>query len=355
MTRRRSDIAAGAGLAALAALSFGLTTPVVERSGRGVGAFSTAAVLYAGASIAAFALGCVATPDSARLSRQHLGRLFAMAVFGAGVAPTLLAWGVQRSGATTGSLLLNLEAVFTVLLAWRFYREPLGRRVVVALLVMALGGVALTMNAASSVGFDGLGAAAITGATLAWALDNTLSRGLAEQDPSAVVASKGALGAALTGAIAWMTHDPWPRPGPALVLLACGATGYGLSLRLYLLAQRRMGAARTGSVFALAPFIGASLGWALGDQPLGPWTLLSASLFAVGVALHITERHEHHHVHPAMKHDHPHRHDDGHHDHVHDPPFFGEHTHAHHHHHVEHAHDHAPDIHHDHDHEHAHA
>ncbi len=136
----------------------------------------------------------------------------------------------------------------------------------------------------------------------------------------------------------------------ALALLACGATGYGASLRLYLGAQRAMGAARTGSVFAVAPFVGAALAIALGDRALGVATAVAAACFALGVYLHVTERHGHAHHHDALDHDHAHRHDDGHHDHVHAPPVSGEHSHPHHHDALEHAHEHASDVHHDHRH-----
>jgi drug/metabolite transporter (DMT)-like permease len=191
---------------------------------------------------------------------------------------------------------------------------------------------------------------AIAGATLGWALDNTLSRALAEHDPVVVVAGKGALGALLTAAVAFAVGAPRPdKMGPVLVLCLCGATGYGLSLRLYLLAQRHIGAARTASIFALAPFIGAALGWVLQQTWPTPWSLLAAACFGLGVFLHATERHRHPHAHPRLEHEHPHRHDDGHHEHLHDPPFTGEHSHPHRHEPVEHEHDHLPDAHHEHE------
>ncbi len=154
----------------------------------------------------------------------------------------------------------------------------------------------------------------------------------------------------LTGVLALALAEPLPSPGRALVLLVCGATGYGLSLRLYVLAQRRIGAARTGSIFALAPFVGAALAWALGDRGLGAAGGFSACVFAAGVWLHLTERHGHHHAHLALAHEHSHRHDDGHHDHVHDPPFSGEHSHPHEHSAHEHEHEHGEDVHHRHAH-----
>jgi drug/metabolite transporter (DMT)-like permease len=166
-----------------------------------------------------------------------------------------------------------------------------------------------------------------------------------------VVAAKGTLGATLTGSLALLVrHEPLPSAARSLVLLACGATGYGLSLRLYLLAQRRIGAARTGSIFAVAPFVGAALAWLIGAGSAGPITAVSAGMFAIGVFLHLTERHGHRHLHEAIEHDHAHRHDDLHHEHVHDSPVLGEHTHVHRHEALEHNHEHAPDIHHDHTH-----
>ncbi len=334
----------------LAALSFGVTTPIVEYAGRGLGPLSTAALLYLGACLSALVLGRLVPSAGARLRRTHFLRLLAVAVVGAGAAPTLLAWGLQRAGATTGSLLLNLEAVFTVVLAWALYREPIGRRVIGALVLMAAGGATLALDAASSAGWSALGSVAVAGATAAWALDNAMTRGLAEQDPVVVVAGKGALGSTMTGVAAWLFGEPLPALSAALMLLACGATGYGLSLRLYLLAQRRIGAARTGSIFAVAPFIGAALAWSVGDKPLGALTLLSAALFALGVYLHLTEKHLHAHGHPEVEHEHAHRHDDGHHEHAHAPPVAGEHSHPHRHDPVTHEHDHAPDVHHDHAH-----
>ncbi|HEU0029101.1 MAG TPA: DMT family transporter, partial [Kofleriaceae bacterium] len=243
-----------------------------------------------------------------------------------------------------------LEAVFTVLLARAMFHEPIGHRVMAALGVMVAGGCALVLDLSRGAEIGVLGALAVTGATLAWALDNTLSRPLAEREPLAVVAAKASLGAAATTIVALLAAEPAPSLRAVIVLLACGMTGYGLSLRLYLLAQRAIGAARTGSVFAIAPFVGAAIAVAIGERAASGWTAVAALLFATGVYLHVTERHGHHHHHPAVHHDHLHRHDDGHHDHVHDPPFTGEHAHPHAHAEVEHDHEHATDLHHEHPH-----
>jgi drug/metabolite transporter (DMT)-like permease len=342
-----TTISRGVGLAAIAAIAFGVTTPLVAWAGAWVGPFATAALLYAGAASSSVLLR-VARGSGGKLVRSDVPRLVGVAVAGAAIAPALLAWGLQRTGATSGALLLNLEAVFTAALARLVFREPIGGRVGTALAAMSAGGVVLVLGAATSGDWRVPGVLAIAGATLAWSIDNALTRPLAERDPLAVVAAKGSIGATLSLVAVVIAGEHVPPLRPTLVLLACGATGYGLSLRLYLTAQRRIGAARTGSVFALAPFVGAAVAIAFGDRALDWLTALAAALFGLGVYLHASEHHEHEHHHQPVEHDHPHRHDDGHHDHAHDPPIAGEHSHAHRHGTLVHSHEHAPDLHHDH-------
>ena len=345
-----SPIAIGVLLAALSAIAFGVTTPIVAWAGREVGPLSTAALLYAGAALTALLLQLAVRRGDASIRRSDTTRLIAIAIAGGAIAPSLLAWGLQRAGATTGALLLNLEAVFTVLLARAFFHEPIGRRVGIAVACMAAGGAALTLDSTAGGGLGLVGILAVAGATAAWALDNTWTRPLAERNPFQVILVKGALGASLTTAVALVRGESIPSVVHATVLLACGATGYGASLYFYLLAQRRIGAGRTGSVFALAPFVGAALAWSLGDRDAGWLAAGAASLFALGVYLHVSERHGHRHAHEPAEHEHMHRHDDEHHTHTHDPPFVGEHSHVHRHERVEHVHEHAPDVHHAHTH-----
>jgi drug/metabolite transporter (DMT)-like permease len=246
---------------------------------------------------------------------------------------------------------LNLEALFTVALARLFYREPLGKRVLLACALMMAGGFLLALRLSKGGSWNTLGLAAVGAATFGWALDNTLTRPLADLDPRSVVFWKSATGALLSTATAFSVSDAWPSSGNLLVLLACGATGYGLSLQLYLGAQRLLGAARTGSLFALAPFVGATLAFGLGDRGGAGLVVLAALLFAAAVFLHGTERHGHRHLHRPLEHAHAHRHDDGHHLHEHDPPVSGSHSHRHRHERMEHEHPHGEDVHHRHGHE----
>jgi drug/metabolite transporter (DMT)-like permease len=274
-----------------------------------------------------------------------------VAISGAVLAPAAFAWGLQRSGALSTSLLLNLEAAFTVALARVFYREPVGRRVIAACALMLLGGLLIALRMRAGGTWNALGLAAICAATFGWAFDNTLTRPLADLDPRSVVFWKAGCGALMSSLVVLLGGGRWPSSEVLLALLACGATGYGLSLHLYLRAQRVLGAARTGSLFALAPFVGAALSFALGDRSGPIPVLLAAALFAAAVYLHATEKHVHHHVHEALEHEHSHSHDDGHHGHRHEPAMSGSHSHPHRHERSEHAHPHGEDLHHRHRHD----
>ena len=345
----RLPAARGAALALLAAVLFGISTPLVQLAGSGVGPFATAALLYAGAALIGALLRRPVGREAA-LRRSDLRRLAWMAFFGAGVGPVALAWGLQHTSGTSASLMLALEALFTALLARALYHEVMDRRVWTAMALLLAGGVVLIVDRGTAPGVQAMGLLAVFAATFAWGVDNTLSRSLAERDPAQVVFGKAVLGAAATAAIALASGEVLPSRGSAIALLAIGASGYGLSLRLYLLAQRAFGAARTGSVFAFAPFIGALLAIVLGDRSLTLGMAVGGLLMLAGVALHLSESHIHEHEHELLDHEHAHTHDDGHHDHTHDPMPPGPHSHRHVHLPMHHAHSHVPDAHHGHHH-----
>lgn len=342
-----TPIARGVWLAIAAAAAFGATTPLVQRLAHGDGPATTAALLYAGA--AGFALVSRRRSTEVRLDRTWWPRVLAVGLSGAFVAPMALAAGLARTNGVTASLLLNLEAVFTVLLGVVVWREPIGRRVAAAVAAIAGGGMLVGLGQGGGGTTSWLGPLLVAVATLAWATDNTLSRPLSDLDPGDVVAAKGSVGVVASLLVAALAGAEWPDPASALGIAACGAVGFGASLRLYLRAQRVLGAARTGSVFAVAPFLGAAGAVLLGESS-GGWSTIAGGLaMAGGVWLHLGEEHDHVHTHEPLEHEHPHRHDDGHHDdHVHDPPVAGQHAHRHVHGVRTHAHPHGEDLHHRH-------
>ena len=349
----RTQIRRGVGLAAAAAVAFGATVPLLKLASAGVGVFRCGSLLYLGAATAA-GVGIVVRGRrnvSGLLRGRALVRLLALAALGAVCAPALLVMGVKRTDAVTTSLLLTLEAPFTMLLARLLFREHLGRRAIAGA-GLILGGALLAVvpssATAGSAGVAGAGALFVSAAMLLWALDNALSRTFADRDPLAVVGWKGLLGGVLSVNVAALTREPGASLATMAAIAAIGAVGYGVSLIFYLRAQALVGAARTASVFAAAPFVGSAVALALGAPWPGVAIALAAALMLAGVWLHASERHGHRHRHEPMHHEHVHTHDDGHHTHIHDPMPAGPHSHVHEHDPVTHEHEHSEDIHHRH-------
>jgi drug/metabolite transporter (DMT)-like permease len=338
----------GAGLALLSASLFGFSTPFVRRFGEHVGPFATAALLYSGAAVAS--ISRKRADSEAPMRRRDVPRVVCVALCGALIAPVCLAWGLARTSAMLGSLLLASEAVFTVCLARLLFHEQVGKRVAWALGLIGMGATLLVKSAGAQSSTAAVGSLAVVLASLAWAGDNALTRPLADLDPRQVVIAKSALGGAFAFALALAAQEPFPGARSIVGLLVTGGLGYGTSLRLYLQAQRRIGAGRTASIFASAPFIGAVAAYASGDGSANWTTLAAGMLVGLGIYLHVTERHGHDHFHVAADHEHAHRHDDGHHGHTHEPPVAGEHSHPHTHSAQRHAHMHGPDMHHQHTH-----
>ena len=338
-------------LALAAAALFGAGAPLAKRLLAEVAPAMLAALLYAGAGLMALPLAARAwRRRESPLRRADAPLLAGVIAFGGVAGPLLLMYGLSRTSASLASLLLNLEAVFTVALAVIVFREWIGARGLAALGVV-VAGCALCTFAAGGATRDWLGPLAVAGACLAWAVDNNLTQRLSLRDPLAVVAVKGLGAAPVALAIARLTGAPWPRPAALAGGLVLGALSYGLSLALYVRASRALGAARTGTLFAAAPFIGAALAIPIAGEPPSLRLAGAALLVAAGVALLLSEQHDHAHTHEALEHEHLRTHDDDHHQHAHRGDEGPEpHSHAHHHETMTHRHDHASDVHHRHKH-----
>jgi drug/metabolite transporter (DMT)-like permease len=333
--------------ALLAAALFGVSAPLVKALGVAGVPLIASGLLYLGAGAGLLPLG---RRGEAPLRRADLPLVAGVIVVGGVLGPGLLIFGLARASATATSLLLNLETVFTTLLAVALFRESVGRRAIAAMALIVLGAAALTFESGGATR-SLAGPLAVVGACACWGLDNNLTQRLSLRDPLAVVRVKGLCAGALSLAIGYAAGERLPAWRPSLAVLAVGAAGYGASLVLYVRALRALGAARTGMLFATAPFAGALAALALvGDRPslvLGAGALAMAG----GVALLAFERHEHEHQHEALEHEHQHVHDE-HHQHAHDgaDPADEPHSHPHRHEPLRHAHAHAPDLHHRHKH-----
>jgi drug/metabolite transporter (DMT)-like permease len=332
-----------------AALLFGVSTPVAKLLIPGTGPFTAAALLYLGSAAGFLLAGPLLPRDrEAALRRADLPLLAGVTAAGGLAGPVLLMLGLSRLDGTSASLLLNLELPFTIALAVGIFGESLSRRELAGAAAVLAGGLLLGSGGAGGRG-DLLGALAVAGATLGWALDNNLSARLALRDPVAVVRVKALVAGLVNLAVGRLLGERLPGAGALAGTLVTGFLGYGVSIVLHMLAIRELGAARQGTLFASAPFAGAVAAIPILGERLSALQAGAGAIMAAGVAVMVRARHGHLHAHEPQSHDHLHVHDE-HHRHAHDEPAAEPHSHPHLHEPLVHDHEHTPDAHHRHGH-----
>jgi drug/metabolite transporter (DMT)-like permease len=341
-------------IALAAAALFGLSTPLAKVLIGDINPWLLAGLLYLGSGggltvLHLFRKGSTGGSGEASLTRADLPWLAGTVLFGGMLGPILLLYGLARTDATSASLLLNLEAVFTLGLAWIVFHEHVDRKLFIGAVAIVAGAVLLSWQ--GGFGRASGGAFLIGLACLSWAIDNNLTRKISAADPVVLAAIKGVVAGVVNTALALGLGARLPGLPAMTGALLLGFVSYGLGLVLFILALRQLGTARTGAYYGTAPFIGAVAAIFILGTPLTATILIAGALMAAGAWLHLSERHVHKHAHQSFEHAHRHVHDE-HHQHTHspdDPP--GEpHSHPHQHQPLTHSHPHWPDLHHQHRH-----
>ena len=234
-------------------------------------------------------------------------------------------------------------------IAWLVFKENVDRQLLLGAFAILLGAGVLSWEG-RGVSVD-TGAVLIALACLCWGIDNNLTRKLSTSDPVQLSLVKGLAAGVVNIAIALMRDAELPPVNTIGAAAIVGFLGVGVSLVLFILALRHLGAARSGAYFSLAPFIGALVAVGLLHESV-TWQLLVAGiLMAVGLWLHLAERHAHEHDHDVLEHEHSHIHiHDEHHQHNHEGEVSEPHSHWHRHEPLRHTHAHYPDLHHRHEH-----
>jgi drug/metabolite transporter (DMT)-like permease len=342
------------GFAIGSAVLFGLSAPVAKLLLRASENWILAGLLYSGAGLGLLLVYLTnrrnAATSEARLSRRELPWLAGAVLSGGVIGPVLLMTGLARMNASSASLLLTLEGALTALLAWFAFRENFDRRIAIGMISIIAGAMVLNWGNDVALG-DLLGPIAIAGACLAWAIDNNLTRKVSLSDPMQIAMIKGLVAGPVSLLIGSLLGQGFPALATILLGGLTGFLGYSISLVLFVIALRHLGTARTGAYYSIAPFVGALASVFLFGEMVTPQLICAGVLMAIGVWLHLTERHEHEHQHEAMEHEHRHMHD-AHHDHLHDDEESVDrarpHSHRHRHAPLRHSHAHVPDSHHRH-------
>jgi len=356
ITRTPGLSAPGALMALASAALFGASTPFAKLLlGGGLNPWLLAGLLYLGSGVG-LAIARMVLPgrlagrrNEAPLRRADLPWLGLVILSGGALGPILLMVGLRTTPASSAALLLNVEGLATMAIAWVVFRENVDRRLLLGALAILAGAVVLSWK--GGPGGFGLGSLAILGACLAWGVDNNLTRKLSSADPTQIAIAKGLVAGTVNVGLALAAGASFPAWTATLEAGLIGFLGYGVSLVLFVLALRHLGSARTGAYFSTAPFIGALIAVGLFKDPINVQLVAAGTFMAVGVYLHLSETHEHDHTHGALEHEHRHVHD-AHHRHMHgaEDPTGEPHSHPHRHQPLIHSHPHFPDVHHRHGH-----
>lgn len=344
--------------AILAAVLFGASAPFSKLLLDNVQPVPLAGLLYLGSGVAAWLLyliqrkGSQGEQKEARLTRADAPWLLGAILAGGVAAPILLLWGLDQTPASTASLLLNFESVATTLIAVLAFREAVDRRILLAIGLITLAAILLSWTP-GAWGLS-LGALGVLGACILWGVDNNLTRQISARNPLIIVGVKGLVAGVFSILLALFIGAGLPDTRTIVLALCLGAVSYGVSIYLFILAMRCLGAARTSTLFGIAPFVGAVLSLVLLQESPQALFWFAVPVMLVGAWLMLTEHHEHYHIHEAVFHEHAHSHADEHHNHQHggedlDPA--ASHSHPHDHAPLKHGHNHTPDLDHRHQHD----
>jgi drug/metabolite transporter (DMT)-like permease len=233
-----SHIAApGIFFALASALLFGASTPFAKLLLGALDPWMLAGLLYLGSGLglATLRIGHHLMGRPVTETPLHLADLpwlVGVVLAGGVIGPVLLMIGLAHIPASTGSLLLNLEGLATMAIAWLIFRENVDRRLLLGASAILAGAVLVSWPGERSGFGVGWGALAIAGACLAWGIDNNLTRKLSSADPVQITLIKGLVAGTVNLALSLAQGSVLPQVSIFLGAGIIGLAGYGFSLVL---------------------------------------------------------------------------------------------------------------------------
>ncbi len=292
MFRHKSTLFIAIFYAILAALFYGFSAPLSKMLLKYISPYLMSSLLYFGAGFGMLIIVILnkkqrVIPISKSFHQKDIKYVIMMIALDI-LAPILLMFGLLKTTASSASLLNNFEIVFTSIIAMIFFKEVIGRRMWISILLILSAGVLLTFE--DFTGFHiSIGSLFILGASLSWGLENNCTRMLSKGNPLYVVILKGlgsGLGSFIIALVLQETQALWYY---ILLALLLGFFSYGMSLYFYISAQRHLGAARTSAYYAIAPFAGAVFSFIVLSEALSLIFVIAFLVMIFGTYLAIRE------------------------------------------------------------------
>ncbi|QVK17601.1 EamA family transporter [Mycoplasmatota bacterium] len=340
-------------MAILAAALYGISSPVSKLLLLKIPPTLMAALLYLGAGFGMFMVNLIKVWGKnerleAKMTKRELPYIVGMILLDI-AAPIFMMMGLSLTTSGNVSLLNNFEIVATSLIALFIFKEVIGKRMWIAILLITIASVILSVEDFSRFSLS-IGSIFVIVATICWGFENNCTRMLSLKDPLQIVVVKG-FGSGIGSLLISLAIKEYTQDFIYILMaLLLGFVAFGLSIYFYIIAQRDLGAARTSVFYATAPFIGVVASWIFLKESITISFFVALVIMLIGSYYAVSEKHNHMHTHEEIIHDHKHNHEDMHHNHTHEQEIIGEHSHVHTHETIKHKHPHTPDLHHRHSH-----
>ena len=281
----------GIALAVIAAALYAISTPISKILLAEIPPTLLAAFLYLGAGMGMSVIGIARkangkVSEEEKLERSDLPYVIAMIILDI-AAPILLLLGLSTATPENVSLLNNFEIVATALIALLFFGEKISKRLGVAIGLITLASFILSFESIEAFEFS-FGSLLVIAAACCWGLENNCTRKLSDKDPLQIVVIKGLCSGVGALAIGLVIGEWASNMGYIVAALALGFVAYGLSIFVYVYAQRMIGAARTSAYYAIAPFIGSTISLLL--FPKIPHITFFAAVLVMGVGSYLASK-----------------------------------------------------------------
>ena len=256
-------------LALLAAVLFAISTPLSKKLMENIPPSFMAAFLYLGAGVGVgvmYIFNYKNEDKSLRLDKSDLK--YTISMIGLDIlAPLLLMVGIKIGSASNASLLENFEIVATSLIALIIFKEKVSYRLWIAIFFIIISSLILTFNGKTSLDFS-IGSIFVLLATISWGLENNCTKKISEKSTYQIVTLKGIFSGLGSLFIGFLLKEKIINYKYIFLAMILGFVAYGLSIFLYVRAQRDLGAAKTSAYYSVAPFVGAFLAFIInGERP----------------------------------------------------------------------------------------
>lgn len=277
--------------ALLSALLFGASIPVTKYFLVVVDPWILASLLYLGSALGLsvvfiFRKFVLKTKAYSKIKSNVWKWVAVSSILGGIIGPALLLCGLSKTSASTASLLLSFENVFTVVVAWLIFKEKTDKRTTFGICLIILGSVVLAFN--NSLNFNNLlGLSLITVACLCWAFEHNIIRKIATEDPVILALIKSLVAGVTNTLLGLMVGGAFPSQLKIIVEVGfVGMISYAVSMLFFISALRYIGAMKTGACCAFTPLVGVCLAVLWLGEPVPLQLIIAGLLMTAGILLH---------------------------------------------------------------------